>query len=746
MALVDRWREIVKQITRWMHEDEDTLRTTHTFHDTIVYTIYDIPLHSIAYKRTDSMEPHESAIQQEEGAVVKMETQDETACEEKEAQMRERLKAKAESRKKESPLDNNNNNNDSNNDNNNDNYNGSISRRSQDRSTSSRRRRHDADDNDNNQGRESHPPRRRGSDYRSHSPGEGPYRPYHPPAMMRGGPSAPPQHWRGPPGPRGGGGRGGPPPPGGGRPRYPRDESYRRRSRRSRSRSRSRSRGDKKERRHGRSRRSRSRSVSSRSSYSDSDSDSSSSSGSSSTGSSSGSSVASSSAGAKEDTTFTKDQRTVFCNQLVMRATERDLRKFFRSKGCKVNEVIFLNDRRTGRHKGCAYVELRKMSQVPTAVALSGEAPDFQRFPILIKASEAEKNHGTNSTATIATATAAAATTTAATHATLTAAQVVGKPVPSGPIVGPGGKLVEAQKVYVGSLDPNVTHEHLFALFSPLGQLEKVVVQIDSSTGTSKGFAFLSFRDPKEANLAIQTMATQVLAGRPMKTGWATHQASSSIPGVQAVTSAEFPADAAERTANAYQVLAQLTSGAPVSVVPPAPGAMMPTSSAAHPVAATGVPRVGTVAEARATLAAASMAATAAVQPGQGVPTQAAVVAGSTAMPTMTVPGAVDATKVGNADHPTKNVLVHNMYNKDVETDKGWADEIRTEFQEECSKFGTIVKVTVMSELPGGKIYASFDSVTGAQSCASSLAGRWFDKRQLRAEFVMDEALPTEVR
>jgi RNA-binding protein 39 len=444
----------------------------------------------------------------------------------------------------------------------------------------------------------------------------------------------------------------------------------------------------------------------------------------------------------KEDI-YTKDQRTVFVNQLVMRATERDLRKYFRKMDCKVNEVIFLHDKRTGRHKGCAYVELGKMEDVMKAVALSGEAPDFQRFPILVKASEAEKNYVAKEVATGGTASQAA----------LTAMQV-GTPVKQGPMVGPDGKLIESQKVYVGSLSPSVTQEHLFALFSPFGQLERVVVQMDPSTGASKGFAFLSFRDPKEANLAIQTMAGQVLAGRPMKTGWANQI--SSIPGVETVTSGEFPADASERTTRAYQVLAQLTTGAPVPVV----GQAVPTATAATtaaqaavqqlvmgqspapamPTAATGIPRVGTVAEARASLAAGNANAA------QGAPTMlaqphawVATTAAAAAIPTI-----VDATKVGNAESPTKNVLVHNMYNKDEETDPGWEEEIRLEFQEESSKFGKIVKVTVMSKEPGGKIYASFDSIQGAQSCTSSLAGRWFDKRQLRVEFVKDDDLPSE--
>ncbi|KAL7576418.1 hypothetical protein ACA910_018222 [Epithemia clementina (nom. ined.)] len=406
---------------------------------------------------------------------------------------------------------------------------------------------------------------------------------------------------------------------------------------------------------------------------------------------------------------YTKDQRTVFITQLVQRTVERDIKKYFAKNNLKVNEVILLRDKRTGRHKGCAYVELRRMEDVPKAVALSNVAPSFQRFPILIKSSEAEKNYVAGSASSA-----------------LTASQM-GQKIPSGPLLGPNGKLLEAQKVYVGSLDPSVTQGHLFVLFSQFGQLEKVSLQVDSASGLSKGFAFLSFRDPKEANLAIQTMGNQVLAGRPMKTGWAVNQIAS-IPGAEVVTSDEFPPDASVRATNAYKVLGQLTMGVPVSQI----GQLVavPATNPNHlaPNVAPASSRVPTVAEARATLAASGPIAIQAPEPAP------AIVAPQGVM--------TDPTKVGNAENPTNHILVHNMFDKDQETEEGWENEIKEEFEEECSKFGKILKIKVMSTEPGGKIYASFDTIQGAQNCASSLAGRWFDKRRLQVEFVLGSAVP----
>jgi RNA-binding protein 39 len=176
-----------------------------------------------------------------------------------------------------------------------------------------------------------------------------------------------------------------------------------------------------------------------------------------------------------------------------MKATEHDIRRYFRKflEGPKwtVREVILLRDRRTGRHKGGCYVELATSSHVDKALAANGIVPDFQRFPISVKRSEAEKNDF--GPYIPPTATGAASYTS-------------------------DGRRIEAQKVYVGSIDICVTQAQLYALFSGFGALEKVLLQMDTTTGMSKGFAFLSYKDPRDANLAIQTMSGQLLAGKPL--------------------------------------------------------------------------------------------------------------------------------------------------------------------------------------------------------------------------------------
>jgi len=181
-----------------------------------------------------------------------------------------------------------------------------------------------------------------------------------------------------------------------------------------------------------------------------------------------------------------------------MRADEHDIGRYFKRKvGKKVRDVILLRDKRTGRHKGCAYVELGSLNDVGRALEHTGKVPDFQRFPILIKRTESEKN---------------ALAASASFLPGLSSGIMGGEPLQ----LTSDGKQIEAQKVYVGSIDQCVTQAQLHALFSQFGQLDKVLLQMDMNTGISRGFAFLSYRDPKDANLAIQTMSGQMLAGRPL--------------------------------------------------------------------------------------------------------------------------------------------------------------------------------------------------------------------------------------
>jgi RNA-binding protein 39 len=164
-----------------------------------------------------------------------------------------------------------------------------------------------------------------------------------------------------------------------------------------------------------------------------------------------------------------------------------------------------LKDKRSGRHKGCAYVELKKLEDVPKALKHTEEIPDFQRFPILIKPSSSTSVSQIDGMG----------------GKGLTLPGTNGGASGLGLVGGTNGMIqpnerVESQKVYVGNIDQNVTQSQLYAIFSQFGQLDRVLLQVDIATGLSKGFAFLSYQDPKVGHLALVVMAGQLLANKPM--------------------------------------------------------------------------------------------------------------------------------------------------------------------------------------------------------------------------------------
>ena len=214
------------------------------------------------------------------------------------------------------------------------------------------------------------------------------------------------------------------------------------------------------------------------------------------------------------------------------------------------------------------------------------------------------------------------------------------------------------------------------------------------------------------------------------KTGWANTQASA--VGVVEIKTEQFPDDANEKIQKVNEAMKQLTGTTLTTMISQVDPSAQQALLAAGPAGALGImpsDQLASVADAAldAALGVAAPAANAA---------QPSITAVAESNATTATPVVVDAKVVGRSDNPSQHILVHNMFNKDEETEQGWENDIKLDFEEECAQYGKITDVLVMSKEVGGKIYASFDSVEGATSCAKNLAGRWFDKRQLRVEFV----------
>lgn len=75
--------------------------------------------------------------------------------------------------------------------------------------------------------------------------------------------------------------------------------------------------------------------------------------------------------------------------------------------------------------------------------------------------------------------------------------------------------------VFVGDLSPEVNDEILNKAFVAFGSLSDARVMWDMSSGKSRGYGFLAFRDKTDAEQAIATMNGEWLGSRAIRVNWA---------------------------------------------------------------------------------------------------------------------------------------------------------------------------------------------------------------------------------
>uniref|UniRef100_A0A3Q4HJM0 RNA binding motif protein 39b n=1 Tax=Neolamprologus brichardi TaxID=32507 RepID=A0A3Q4HJM0_NEOBR len=337
-----------------------------------------------------------------------------------------------------------------------------------------------------------------------------------------------------------------------------------------------------------------------------------------------------------------RDARTVFCMQLAARIRARDLEDFFSAVG-KVRDVRIISDRNSRRSKGIAYIEFVESSSVPLAIGLTGQR--LLGVPIIVQASQAEKNR-------------AAA-----------AANNLQK--------GSSGPM----RLYVGSLHFNITEEMLRGIFEPFGKIEGIQLMMDSETGRSKGYGFISFADAECAKKALEQLNGFELAGRPMKVGHVTERSDSST------ASSFLDNDELERTGidlgttGRLQLMARLAETG-LKIPPAAQQALQMTGSI--PFGGIGAPAVPTPAPSQAL----------------NLPSQ---------------PLATHCLQLSNLFNPQEN-------------DPSWAAEIQDDVIEECNKHGGIVHIYVDKNSPQGNVYVKCPSIPAAMATVNALHGRWFAK------------------
>ncbi|KAJ2745661.1 hypothetical protein GGI20_001986 [Coemansia sp. BCRC 34301] len=74
-------------------------------------------------------------------------------------------------------------------------------------------------------------------------------------------------------------------------------------------------------------------------------------------------------------------------------------------------------------------------------------------------------------------------------------------------------------RLYVGSINFELTEEHIQRVFSEFGSVSSVSMAKDPATGRHKGFGFVEYDVPEAATLAMEVMSGMMVGGRQLKIG-----------------------------------------------------------------------------------------------------------------------------------------------------------------------------------------------------------------------------------
>ncbi|XP_013116246.1 RNA-binding protein 39 isoform X2 [Stomoxys calcitrans] len=333
-----------------------------------------------------------------------------------------------------------------------------------------------------------------------------------------------------------------------------------------------------------------------------------------------------------------RDARTIFCMQLSQRVRARDLEEFFSSVG-KVRDVRLITCNKTKRFKGIAYIEFKDPESVALALGLSGQR--LLGIPIVVQHTQAEKNRIANAVPTF----------TPKNH--------------TGPM-----------RLYIGSLHFNITEDMLRGIFEPFGKIDTIQLIMDSETGHSKGYGFITYHNAEDAKKALEQLNGFELAGRPMKVGNVTERLN--------INTSSLDTDEMDRSGidlgatGRLQLMFKLAEGAGLAVPQAAANALLATAPQPVPI----------------------------------------------------------NTQAQTPPIATQCFLLSNMFDPRTETNHDWDLDIMDDVIDECTKHGGVLHIFVDKMTAAGNVYVKCPSITTAVLAVNSLHGRWFAGRVIGATYI----------
>jgi RNA-binding protein 39 len=320
---------------------------------------------------------------------------------------------------------------------------------------------------------------------------------------------------------------------------------------------------------------------------------------------------------------------------------ERDLFEFFSHVG-RVEDIRMIRDQRTHKSKGLAYVEFWEKDCVNKAIALTGQ--ELGGYPITVQI------------------------TPTATHVTSRQEEI--KPM----------------RLYVGSLHFNVTESDLRPVFEAFGVVESIELHKDPSTGKSRGFGFVTYKNEGDARQALANLNGLEIAGRPMKVGIVSEGKDDGSADMGVGDLDEDGGGMVLSAENRVRLMQKLQRGNEMGPMAPAP--QLPSSYS------------------------------------QGGGRDSGVIS---AARDLSVP----------LIQPSTCVVVKHMFDPKEEKDPDFHLDIKEDVEEECTKYGKLKHIFV-DKFSQGHVYLRFTNIDGANKCVENLHNRWFASKKITAEFVVE--------
>ncbi|KAK0537315.1 Phosphatidylinositol-3-phosphatase SAC1 [Tilletia horrida] len=396
------------------------------------------------------------------------------------------------------------------------------------------------------------------------------------------------------------------------------------------------------------------------------------------------------------------EDRSIFCSQLAARLVQRDLGEFFESHLGEntVKDVCIVMDKITKRSKGIGYVELASRDLVPKAIALSGQL--LFGIPILVQPSDAVRNRADSGANELVFRPNLPGAVPIVNPALIGTGMPIHLGLGSFSASAPNAQTVNtAARLYVGSLHFKLTAEEVKAVFDPFGEVEYVDLHREPATGKSKGFAFVQFRNPPDAQKALAQMDGFVLAGRPIRVGNVNARGTGSAGGggggggASATSSNTMALGSRNDGGHEPQALSSFDEGGGGRLDASARAALM------QKLARVPVP-----------------------EPTRSLDQQRP----------STIPAATSRT-----------LQLTNMFDPAEETERDWDKDLADDVKAECERqYGIVERIHVERESQGD-IYVKFGDVQAASKAVQGLNGRFFGGKSIGATFISEAIFNAKV-